>query len=192
MVWQCLVGGGFNKADRQSWTLISLGKNVKSLQVKCIRIHIDRNPIRPLTEKSFIVARDMHVGFKVQLVVEFYIYPLCLGCSQIQKIAKTPEQSHLKMSRPAHCPGWQYCLSAWKSHSIFWVTSPRQQQTLFSCAVSSGLRSLFGTRDTVSVAQRWSSETAWTFRLHGGSVNKRHRRKGAAVVLSTSFHISPQ
>lgn len=35
-------------------------------------------------EKSFMVAWDMHVGFKVQLVVEFYIYPLCLDRSQIQ------------------------------------------------------------------------------------------------------------
>lgn len=31
-----------------------------------------------------MVAWDMHVGFKVQLVVEFYIYPLCLDRSQIQ------------------------------------------------------------------------------------------------------------
>lgn len=42
----------------------------------------------------------MRVGFKVQLVVEFYIYLLCLDRSQIQKIAKTPEQAHLKMSHP--------------------------------------------------------------------------------------------
>lgn len=97
-------GRGFKKADTLSRILISLCKYLKSLQVKCIRIHMDRNHIRPLTEKSFIMARDMHVGFKVQLVVEFYIYPLCLDHSQIQRIAKTPEQAHLKMSRPLPRP----------------------------------------------------------------------------------------
>lgn len=65
--------------------LISLVKYLKSLRVKCIKIHLDRNHIRPLTEKDFIMAGDTHVGFKVQLVVEFFIYTLHLGHSQIQK-----------------------------------------------------------------------------------------------------------
>lgn len=53
------------------------------------RIHIDRNHIRPLTEKNFILAKHMQVGFKVQLVVEFYVFPLCLDHSQIQN--KSPK-----------------------------------------------------------------------------------------------------
>lgn len=40
---------------------------------------------RSIIEKRVIMATDMHVGFKVQLVVEFYIYFLWLGHSQIQK-----------------------------------------------------------------------------------------------------------
>lgn len=64
--------------------LISFDKYPKSLRVKCIRIHTDRNYIRLLSEENFIMAGDQHVGFKVQLVVEFHILSVCLGHSQIQ------------------------------------------------------------------------------------------------------------
>lgn len=84
MVWQCPVGEDFKRQTDCPGFSISLGKSLKSLQLKCNWVHIDRNHIRRLMEKSFMVAWDMHVGFKVQLVVEFYIYPLCLDRSQIQ------------------------------------------------------------------------------------------------------------
>lgn len=39
-----------------------------------MRIHIDRNHPEPLTVERLLRAGDMHEGFKVQLVVEFYIF----------------------------------------------------------------------------------------------------------------------
>lgn len=112
MVWQCVAGEDLKKAGRLSWILIALGKHLKSLQVKCIRIHINRNHIRPLAEKSFIAATYMHVGFKVQLVVEFYIYHFYLDQSHIQK--KCPKTLSRHMWRcPIYCPIWQYCFSVW-------------------------------------------------------------------------------
>lgn len=95
---------------------------MNSLQVKCIRIHIDRNHIKPLAER-----RDMHVGFKVQLVVEFFIYCLCLGRCQIQK------QNAMSEDVPASAPDGSI-VSAWKKRSSLWVVSHRQQLTLLFCA----------------------------------------------------------
>lgn len=157
-------GRGFKKADRLSRILISHGKYLKSLQVKCVWIHIGRNYIRPLTEKSFIVARDMHVGFKVQLVVEFYIYPLCLDHSQTQKIAITPEQAHLKMSRPLpRLAVMSLCLE--KAVPVCGSHPCGSNRLPSSVPVSSCLRSPFCIMGSSSlkVAQRWGSKNCFDY-----------------------------
>lgn len=131
--------------------LISLGKYLKSLRVKCIKIHIDRNHIRPLTEKDFIMTGDMHVGFKVQLVVEFFIYAFCLGHCQIQKIAKTPEQAHLKMSRPLPSLAAMSLLGkAVPVCGSYLIGSSRLSS---SVPVSAGLRNPLGPGDIVLFSQ---------------------------------------
>lgn len=49
--------------------------------------------------RRWLTYGDMDVGFKVQLVVEFYIY--CpYPKNQTQKMSKTPEQAHLERSSP--------------------------------------------------------------------------------------------
>lgn len=85
--------------------LSSLGKYLKSLQVKYIRIYFDRNHNRPLAEKNFILAGDTLVRLKVQLVVEFFSSIICVWiAARYKKLAKTPERVHLKMSRPLPSP----------------------------------------------------------------------------------------
>lgn len=61
------------KIHPQTYLYLSpLGKYLKSLQVKYVRIYFDRNHIKPLAEKNFILAGDTLVRLKVQLVVEFF------------------------------------------------------------------------------------------------------------------------
>lgn len=49
--------------------------------------------IRPLREEFHHGWGDTRVGFKVQLAVEFYIYPLYLGQGQIQE-KKSQKRNH--------------------------------------------------------------------------------------------------
>lgn len=93
------------------------------------------------------MAGDMHVGFKVQLVVEFFIYTLCLGHSQIQKIAKTPEQAHLKMSRPL--PSLAAMSLLGKSVPVCGSYLVGSSRLSSSVPDSSGSRSPLGTMDAV-------------------------------------------
>lgn len=55
--------------------------------MKCIRIHTDRNHIGQRGVRRGLTPT--HVGFKVQLVVEFSFYPLCLSRCQIQRCQNT-------------------------------------------------------------------------------------------------------
>lgn len=202
MVWQCLMGEGDLKKGRQTvpnfdlplanllWVFESSSTGITS---------------SPLQRGVSSLARDVH-GFKVQLVVEFYIYPLCLDHSQTQNIffAKTPEQAHQQMSRPPPRAG-----------SI--VSLPGKAAPVSSSAADSPplpppplCPVLFPQIWEVHLAAGvqfftlWLKDGApWTFfsfflsfddcGLEWGGANLAHRKKtGAAVVWSTSFHISPQ
>lgn len=144
--------------------------------MKCIRIHIDRNHIRPLIEKSFIPATDMHEGFKVQLVVEFYIYPLCLGRSH--KYCR----KHLSR-RIRRCPfdSIVSLLGKKKAVQVCW--------SWLSGSTDPPLLCPFGSRVTVLLPRLGFKSFLW---LKSGEKTWSHFRKGAAGVWSTSFHISPE
>lgn len=185
VVWQCLLGEDLTRQTDCSdfWSPL----------VKWFRIHIDRNHIRPFAEKSFIRATDMHVGFKVQLVVEFFIYPLCLGRSQIQKLPK--HLSRCIWRCPFHCPGRQYCLSA----SSLWPISRRQQQILLFCAcVLRSEKSVWHLGCTSSLCgskMRFKNCSGFSTTMGGGSVVEsklnlnRTAERGAAVVWIGVTHV---
>lgn len=98
------------------------GKQILSYTSK--RIHIDGIiSFRSIIEKRVIMATDMHVGFKVQLVVEFYIYFFVAGSQPDTKKLPTPQQ----VPRPL-AQQYRLCLRLWASSH--W----QKQQTFFFCA----------------------------------------------------------
>lgn len=122
------------------------------------------------------MATDMHVWFKVQLVVEFYIYSLWPSHSQIQK--KTAKTSAGASTDATSTP------SAVSSPSRLWVSLAEAADFPLLRHFFSGLKSPSGTRYTVFLLRGSIVEWGrWTGHNH---IAER------GPLLSVPFHISPQ